>query len=139
MKTFGLLPSSPDIRDMNKAQLLFCYMNIVKDEEEQEEMWKSRLKYLGMLTNPHWTLKMEEFETGKNYSPSSNNTNQQYVNSDFDKELQNALQDSNFFELPDENNTRGNANMSSDDFINLCMQGFAEDEEEDLDIIEIDE
>lgn len=136
MKTFGLLPSSPDIRDMNKAQLLFCYMNIVKDEEEQEILWKSRLKYLGMLINPEWTLKMEGFEQGEQTLSTPNN--EQYVNSDFDKELQNALNGSNFFELPDENDTRGNINMSSDEFINLCMQNFNENED-DVDIIEIND
>lgn len=144
MRTFGLLPSSPDIRDMNDAQWLFCYLNIVKDEEEEEIMWKTRAKYHGMFINPEAVIKTEEFEkTGKIYYPEniSKSPENQYVNDDFEQELKNALQNENFIELPQETDIRGNANMSSDEFLNMCLENYYETQneiEKDLDIIEIE-
>ena len=46
MKEFKLLPSSPDVKNMNDQQWIYCYMNIVKDLEEDEELFKMRAKYM---------------------------------------------------------------------------------------------
>lgn len=149
MKTFGKLPSSPDIRAMNDVQWVFCYMNILKDEQEEEELWKSRAKYHGLFINPEAVKSMAKFEEQKkngNSTITKNATKDDavYVNDEFEKELQNAMND-DFIEIPDSTDVRGNPHMSSDDFINQCLQDSNESEniqndtDEDLDIIEIDE
>lgn len=145
MKAFNLLPSSPSIREMNKAQLLFCYQNIVKDEEEQEELWKERMKFLAMFINPEMVLK---FENGINNTVNSNSITHKdqqnvYVNDSFEEELKKAMSNNEFFEMPNEDDTRGDANMSSEDFLDMCEQMMLEDDlkedlKEDVDIIVVD-
>lgn len=145
MKTFKMLPSSTDIRAMNDVQWVFCYMNILKDEEEAEELWKSRAKYHGLFINPDAVKSMTKFEEErKNGLSSSDNHNKNdnvYVNNDFERELQKAMGE-DFIEIPDETVVRGNPNMSSDDFINMCLENSEETnsgyDNDDLDIIEVD-
>lgn len=150
MKTFGKLPSSPDIRAMNEAQWLFCYSNIIKDEQEKEELWRSRAKYLGLFINPDAVKSLAKFEeeqkngssNSSTYTANNKKNDSVYVNDDFEKELQEAMKD-DFVELPDSNDVRGNPNMSSDEFLNACIQNKQQleenDNDEDLDIIEINE
>lgn len=147
MRAFKLLPSSPDIKGMNDAQWLFCYFNILKDSEEEEDMWKARAKYHGMFINPEAVRKLDEIERGQ-YNNSSNNnisnsnvSTDKYVNDEFEKELQSAFANERFIELPQDTDTRGNANMSSEEFLSMCLETYKETEneiEEDLDIIEIE-
>ena len=40
MKCFQLLPSSKEVRRMNDVQWLWCYFNILKDEDDDEKRWK---------------------------------------------------------------------------------------------------
>lgn len=142
MKTFGKLPSSPDIRAMNDAQWFFCYCNIIKDEQEQDELWRSRAKYHGLFINPEAVKSLSKYEeerkTGKkSYSMNSTNNDAVYVNDDFEKELQAAMKD-DFVELPDSTDVRGNPHMSSDEFLNACIENEQRLKEiDDLDIIEI--
>lgn len=141
MRCFGLLPSSPDIKAMNDSQWMFCYLNIVKDEEEKEEMWKARAKYLGMFINPSAVAEMSKIENGENDGSSEkySKIENQYINDDFERELMNILKDEQLIELPESSDIRGNANMSSDDFISMCLENYNEiNNEQDLDIIEID-
>ena len=143
MKAFGKLPSSPDIRAMNDAQWLFCYFNIMKDEQEEEELWRSRAKYHGLFINPDAVKSLSKFEEerkngNKSYFAKSNNDDAVYVNDDFEKELAAAMK-GDFVELPDSTNVRGNPNMSSDEFLNMCIQNEQQlRQDDDLDIIEID-
>lgn len=54
---------------MNDAQWLWCYLNILKDEEEEEEKWKSRLDYLGWYIDEEKAIsvmKERELEEGFN-------------------------------------------------------------------------
>lgn len=141
MKTFGKLPSSPDIRAMNDAQWFFCYCNIMKDEQEEDELWRSRAKYHGLFINPEAVKNLAKFEDerkgNKSYSVESKKNEAVYVNDDFEKELQAAMKD-DFIELPDSTDVRGNPNMSSDEFLNMCIKNEQElSKIDDLDIIEI--
>ena len=81
----------------------------------------------------------EERKNGnKSYFAKSNNDEAVYVNDDFEKELAAAMK-GDFVELPDSTNVRGNPNMSSDEFLNMCIQNEQQlRQEDDLDIIEID-
>ncbi len=62
MKEFKLLPSSPDVKNMNDQQWIYCYMNIVKDLEEDEELFKMRAKYMGLFVNPEAVRKISQEE-----------------------------------------------------------------------------
>lgn len=166
MRTFSKLPSSPDIQGMNDAQWLYCYLNIIKDMEEDDELWKARAKYSALFINPDAVKAMDKLERNQKVNPIINNSNyeeeQIYVNSDFETELKNALKDSdsNFIELPDSNDIKGNPNMSSEDFIqnitqdidqfsdlqnviqknNMIKKQIVQNKDnDDLDIFEIDE
>lgn len=144
MKAFGKLPSSPDIQALNDAQWLYCYLNILEDEKNEEELQKIRIKYQALFYNAEAVKQMEEFERngGKKVPEKSkaNTTGDVYVNDDFEKEIAKAMNNSEMFEFPDENTVRGNPDMSSDEFISQCMDDFSRIlDEEDLDVIEIDE
>ena len=62
MKTLKILPSSKEAQEMNDAQWLWCYANIVKDEEEQEELWKERIKFNGLFINPDAVAEINKIE-----------------------------------------------------------------------------
>lgn len=66
LKAIGVLPSDPQIRQMNDAQWLWCYFNIQEDEEEEEESWKNRLDYLTWFINPEMAKSVHEQEARKN-------------------------------------------------------------------------
>lgn len=166
MKTFGLLPSSPAIKDMNDAQWIYCYLNMIEDQEEEEDLWKARLKYMGLFISPKMVeelTKLEAKEKGRKYTSnnySSNDSNNDsnnavYNNSEFEDELSKTLAGEQFMELPDMDEEVGNPNLSSDEFINflennidqfsdlqqkidLNKQIKEQESNYDLDIIEID-
>lgn len=52
MKAIGMPPSDSRIRQMNDAQWLWSYLNVIEDEKIEEETWKARLDYLGFYVNP---------------------------------------------------------------------------------------
>jgi hypothetical protein len=166
MKAFNLLPSSPILREMNEAQWIWCYLNLLEDQGEKEELWKARLKYMGLFVNPDAVKELSKLEEKEsNYkSPirSTNNQNIQYdddsvyTSSSFEQEIAQAMGGENFMELPDPDDVRGNPNMSSDDFLLSVMDNIDEfdaiqgkielqkqeldyDLDNDLDIIQIDE
>ena len=168
MKAFNLLPFSPIVRKMNEIQWSWCYLNIIKDEEEEEKKWKDRLTYLGFLNNPQFTNEYLNTTNGFNNASSNSNSHyndnsngDEYKNTDFEKELFNALQNEQFIEIPEEGGMRGDPVISSDDFINMLddnIDKFSElqqhidlerqsrlnnnlnnDLNNDLDIIEVDD
>lgn len=166
MKTLKILPSSTACKNMNDAQWLWCYSNIVQDEEEDEELWKMRLKYMGLFINPKAVYEMAKFEDKHNktnhFNSRSNYSDDYrdediYVNDSFEEELQKAMNGNQFIEMPTEDDTRGDDNMSSDEFINQVknnidrfesIQRKIDDEiyakrhgqqDVDLDLIEVDD
>lgn len=165
MKAFNLLPSSPKLREMNEAQWIWCYLNLLEDQGEKEELWKARLKYMGLFVNPDAVKELSKLEEKEsNYkSPirSTNNQNIQYddsvyTSSLFEEEMSKAMGGENFMELPDPDDVRGNPSMSSDDFLLSVMDNIDEFDaiqqkielqkqtnnrelDYDLDIIQIDE
>lgn len=52
MKATGSLPSEQRCKDMNDAQWLWYYFNLLKDIEEDRDKTKSELDYLGAYINP---------------------------------------------------------------------------------------
>lgn len=52
MKATGSLPSEQRCKDMNDAQWLWFYFNLLKDAEENRDKTKSELDYLGAYINP---------------------------------------------------------------------------------------
>jgi DNA-directed RNA polymerase subunit F len=52
MKATGSLPSEQRCKDMNDAQWLWFYFNLLKDIEEDRDKTKSELDYLGAYINP---------------------------------------------------------------------------------------
>ena len=163
MKSFGLLPSSPMVKDMTEIQWAYCYLNIAKDLEEEDNLFRMRAKYQGLFVNPDAVKKIsEEEEKQKRHTAFKNNgfglTERQEeiidsggaINMGFEEELQKALQGEQFMEIPIEGSVRGDSTMSSDDFLAQCMLDFEEENnenkdkninesEEDTDIIIVDD
>lgn len=155
MKEFKLLPSSPDVKNMNDQQWIYCYMNIVKDLEEDEELFKMRAKYMGLFVNPEAVRKISQEEqkekmrskSYENFSEENKETiinNGGFVNDDFEREIREALGQDNFVAIPDDDDIRGDDTMSSDDFEKMCLQEFEKEEhmkniEDDLDEIFIED
>jgi len=124
MRAFSILPSSPAIRDMNDAQWIYCYSNIMKDQDEEEKFWKARLKYMGLFISPKMVeelTKLEAKEDDQSYVSSDRSNNQSnsgvYNNSEFEDELSKTLSGEQFMKLPDPDETIGDPNMSSDEFV----------------------
>lgn len=123
MKTYNLLPSSPKLREMNDAQWVWCYLNILEDQNEEEDLWKARLKYMGLFVNPEAVKEMADFEQKEN-NPNyisieksfNENNDPVYNNSTFEDEMKKAMEGEDFMELPDQN-IKGNPNMSSEEFM----------------------
>ena len=155
MKEFKLLPSSPDVKNMNDQQWIYCYMNIVKDLEEDEELFKMRAKYMGLFVNPEAVRKISQEEqkekmrskSYENFSEENKETlinNGGFVNDDFEREIREALGQDIFVAIPDDDDIRGDDTMSSDDFEKMCLQEFEKEEhmkniEDDLDEIFIED
>lgn len=164
MKSFGLLPSSPMVKEMTEIQWAYCYLNIAKDLEEEDNLFRMRAKYQGLFVNPDAVKKIsEEEEKQKRHNACKNNglTQRQEeiidsggaINLSFEEELQKALQGEQLMEIPIEGSVRGDSAMSSDDFLAQCMMDFEEeekekenknqnissDEEEDVDLIIVDD
>lgn len=155
MKEFKLLPSSPDVKNMNDQQWIYCYMNIVKDLEEDEELFKMRAKYMGLFVNPEAVRKISQEEqkekmrskSYENFSEENKETiinNGGFVNDDFEREIREALGQDSFVAIPDDDDIRGDETMSSDDFEKMCLQEFEKEEhmkniEDDLDEIFIED
>ena len=164
MKSFGLLPSSPMVKEMTEIQWAYCYLNIAKDLEEEDNLFRMRAKYQGLFVNPDAVKKIsEEEEKQKRHNACKNSglTQRQEeiidsggaINLSFEEELQKALQGEQLMEIPIEGSVRGDSAMSSDDFLAQCMMDFEEeekekenknqnissDEEEDVDLIIVDD
>ena len=162
MKSFGLLPSSPMVKEMTEIQWAYCYLNIAKDLEEEDNLFRMRAKYQGLFVNPDAVKKIsEEEEKQKRHNACKNNglTQRQEeiidsggsINLSFEEELQKALQGEQFMEIPIEGSVRGDSAMSSDDFLAQCMMDFEKEEknknqnisndyeEEDVDLIIVDD
>ena len=111
---------------LNEIQWLWCYSNILKDEEEEEKQWKERITYAGFLNNPEFTAEYVKLDNnfGNNTNVEYNNGQMQYNNTDFEEELKNALNNEQFMEMPEEGGMRGDPIISSDDFVNMVSQNI---------------
>lgn len=129
---------------MSDLQWLWCYFNILEDEQEEELKWKSRLDYLGWWINPQLAKSVIEIEKrnenkGNNKSSFGNepteddpsvNSNQITVKGDvvkndtFEDEFKKALAEAGveekFTELPDSQSV-GDAFESQEDFITRAL------------------
>lgn len=160
MRALGKLPNDPLFKDLNDIQLHWCYLNIIKDREEEEELWKNRLNYMGLYINPDLVKELANVDSSRSYNGENGYTEQPiYHNDDFAQELQNAISNGGsedastkeqFMEIP--NGHYGDSSMSSNEFIdfvnnNIDAMGDLQqkiDSENgnlnpDIDIIEINE
>ena len=133
MRAMGVLPTNADVHNLNHAQWLWLYFNIMKDEEETEDLWKARLDYIGWWINPDLARSIAD----KDKKKSSKRQTVQRVSSfegeevieeivtgdivessSFEDELQRALaQDGEeFTELPSDDQV-GDPDESQEDFI----------------------
>lgn len=153
------MPNDPSIQSMNYVQWMWCYSNIIEDKKQEEEIWRHRLKYMGIFVNPEAVKKVAEYENKvdskgmSNKSTISHNNYEDesiYVNDEFEKEFQEAINGNKFVELPQ--GTYGDETMSADDFIGFVQNNInnfddvkvnseleADINDEDLDIIQINE
>mgnify|MGYP001771863859 CR=1 FL=1 len=133
MKAFGLPPTSPLIQKMNDFQWSYCFLNLAKDAEEDDEMFRMRAKYSGLFINPEAVKQVSEAE--KSELDRDKLRRQKIVDNGgydatdaFMAELNAAMNGEQFMELPNENDRRGN-DMSSDEFLAMCIQEFNDSEE----------
>lgn len=133
MKQFNILPSSQDVKNMNDQQWIFCYLNILKDNDEEEELFRMRAKYQALFINPEAVRKVTEEEMKEKNRARTQKEYEQYrkeevknnggfVNDSFEDEMRRALENEEFVALPDEEETRGNSCMSSSEFEQMCLQ-----------------
>ncbi|MNB89768.1 hypothetical protein D3C81_415020 [compost metagenome] len=52
MRALKLLPNDPQARQLNVFQWLWCYHNIIQDEEEEQQSMKIHLDRLAFISNP---------------------------------------------------------------------------------------
>ena len=128
MKAAGALPTEERVQKMSNIQWLWYYKNLVKDEEENESLIKSRIDYLAFFVNPQLHKSVNDIQNGKIYDDENNNFNisrpvkgDVYVNDSFEEELKAALGGEELTVLPD-SSSAGNANMSQDDFLMMAQE-----------------
>jgi hypothetical protein len=144
MQSVSALPTEDRVKEMNDAQWLWYYFNILEDESQSEDKWKTRLDYLAYWIDPELAksvLDGEDNNIKSNKKQSNSNINQPgvqkdtvekstIVNDSFEKELQQVLGNNNnddtntdteFVELPDSDKV-GNPNESKDDFLSRVKQ-----------------
>lgn len=134
MKAFGLPPTSPLIKKMNDYQWSYCFLNLAKDIEEEDEIFRMRAKYNGLFINPEAVKQISEAEK-KGMDKDKIRRQQIIDNGGYDAtdafmaELNAAMNGEQFMELPNENDRRGNVDMSSDEFLAMCIKEFNDSEE----------
>jgi len=143
MKAVGALPTESRIQKMNDQQWLWYYLNILKDSEEDEKVWKTRFDYLGWFINPKLAKSVMGFENNiDNDDIDSDNIGDiqviqgdQVINSNFEDELRNALSsggisEDDFTELPSSTEI-GNPNETEKQFLSkvLALRDQVENDE----------
>lgn len=130
MKAAGALPTEERVQKMSNIQWLWYYKNLIKDEEENESLMKSRIDYLAFFVNPELHKSVMDIANGNIYKDENDEIIQKtpvpkkegvYVNDSFEEELKAALGDEALTVLPD-SSSAGNANMSQDDFLRMAEQ-----------------
>lgn len=129
MRAAGALPTEERVKKMTDIQYIWYYRNLLKDDEEDENLMKERIDYLSFFINPEIYKSVKDIKNGKtsssdnqNTAPMQTTTGDICVNDDFERELREALGgEVQLTELPD-SSAAGNANMSKDDFLQLAMQ-----------------
>lgn len=158
MKSLGKLPNDPLVKSLNYIQWNWCYLNIIKDKEEEEQLWKDRLNYMGLYINPDLVKELTKYD---NINSGDMESEQPiYSNDDFEKELREAMNNGGsesestkqqFMELP--NGHYGDSSMSSSEFVKFInsnidsMEDLQQEidkqhglqQDEDIDVIEINE
>jgi hypothetical protein len=131
MEAIGALPTEDRVKRMNDHQWLWAYFNVQKDEEEEEQKWKTRLDYMGWWANPQLAKSVAEHEHNKREGIQEEAGEKpgdeiivegdKAINDDFENELKLALKDAGmteeeFTELPDSHHV-GNDYESQRDFL----------------------
>lgn len=135
MRSLSKPPNDPLVQQMNDAQWLWCYLNVIEDKKEEEKAWRDRLKYIGMFINPEAVQKVDKMENSNNnmdnLDEEENIENDYsyeeddpiYVNNDFEEELKRATSENDeFIELPE--GTYGDPSLSSNQFIELMKDNI---------------
>lgn len=88
MKATRMPPSDKRVSQMNDVQWLWSYLNIQKDEEEEEDVWTARLDFLAFFINPEAAKKVIEHRNMIKGNKKSNFSQEAvYANTEFEKEI----------------------------------------------------
>src|SRR5574344_1242096 len=61
MRATGALPTEQRVKDMNEHQWFWYYYNLLKDERETEEKYKSRIDYISFFINQELSTKIRKY------------------------------------------------------------------------------
>ena len=123
MRAASALPTEDRVKKMNDVQWYWYFLNILKDEEENDIVDKNKIEYLTYFINPDMAKGVAKSKD-KDNKTRVNDANTQY-NNFFDEELKKALMEANisedsFTELPSSDMV-GDPNESEDDFLTRVM------------------
>jgi hypothetical protein len=124
-----MLPSDPKIQQMNTAQWLWCYYNVIEDESEENNKWEDRLNYMGYYVNFDMAKDVTERKNKNNQNNNQNNNETDFIkigseygydNNYFEQELNNALNGEELIEVSGDK--VGDISMLQNDFLKMAME-----------------
>lgn len=79
MVATGALPTEQRCKDMNDVQWLWYYLNLAKDKEEERDIAKNHMDYLGSYINPKLAKAVAEQETRKRKQEERRKAKEKYL------------------------------------------------------------
>ena len=141
MVATGALPTEQRCKDMNDVQWLWYYLNLAKDKEEERDIAKNYMDYLGSYINPKLAKAVSEQEARKRKQEERRKARQEYLknhpgeNISLRQEAENELEEmENYDEF--ENISYGE-NIVNDDFEKELQQALAEGGDTEEDFVEL--
>ena len=120
MVATGALPTEQRCKDMNDVQWLWFYLNLAKDKEEERDIAKNHMDYLGSYINPKLAKAVSEQEARKRKQEERRKAKEKYLREhpnetissreEFEQELE-GMEDFNEYE-----NISYGENIVNDDF-----------------------
>ena len=134
MKAVGALPTEDRCLRMIDVQWMWFYMNMLKDAKEEADGTRDKLDYLAWFINPEAMQRVQERRRWEESAgkPGHHEAHREVhgdqeviyhdtrVNSDFERELSEAMGDEKGMELPDEH-FKGDPTESREDFISRVV------------------
>jgi hypothetical protein len=144
MHSFKALPTEQRVMNMNKFQWLWCYYNIIEEENKKIKNVNDIVEYMTYFMNMDLAKAVKENKEKKEskYKETNIRNADEVYNDDFDAEVGEYLKNERFVELPSSNYK--SCAETKDEFIDraLEMEKFANQynydllhKDDDLDII----